>query len=201
MENKSGKKAKKILLVGNPNAGKSAVFSRLTGADVISSNYPGSTVELKMGRAVFCGENYEIIDVPGIYSLEPGSKAEEVAVKIIKEADVIVNVIESTNLERNLNLTISLIAVKKPMVAVLNFWDETKHTGIEIDPKKIEEKLGIPAIPFCAITGEGVTSLCEAVASAKISRFKFPESARWKVIGDTVEYAPNRKPLKKRTRS
>ncbi|MBW2980506.1 50S ribosome-binding GTPase, partial [Candidatus Woesearchaeota archaeon] len=120
----------KILLMGNPNVGKSVVFSRLTGADVIISNYSGTTVEFKKGHMKYKGKIAEVIDVPGTYSLSPTCKAEEVAVDMLEQGDIVINVVDATNLERNLNLTYQLIEKKVPLVVALNLWDETKHTGI-----------------------------------------------------------------------
>ncbi|MEA3431777.1 MAG: FeoB small GTPase domain-containing protein, partial [candidate division WOR-3 bacterium] len=141
----------KILLMGNPNVGKSVVFSRLTGAHVIASNYPGTTVEFTKGYMRLTGKRVEVIDVPGTYTLEPTSKAEEVAVDMLKEAkedpeNIVINVVDATNLERNLNLTLQLLKEGIPVVVCLNLWDETKHTGIEIDAKKLEEILGVPVV-------------------------------------------------------
>ena len=95
---------KKIYLIGNPNVGKSVVFSRLTGVQVISSNYPGTTVDYLKGRMNLHGEAVEILDAPGTYSLEATNKAEEVAVSLLDQADVIVNVVDATSLERCLLL-------------------------------------------------------------------------------------------------
>ena len=126
-----------VLLMGNPNVGKSAVFSRLTGAHVIASNYPGTTVELTEGTLRIDGGSAEVVDVPGTYSLEPTSPAEEVAVEMIQKADVIVNVVDATNIERNLNLTIQLLQTGKPVVIALNMWDDAIARGIEIDVTKL----------------------------------------------------------------
>ena len=124
----------KIVLVGNPNTGKSVIFSRLTGARVIASNYPGTTVGITKGKFNFLGIKAELVDAPGIYSLLSSTSAEEVTVKLLSEADVIINVVDATNLERNLYLTLEIIEkIKKPMILVLNMWDETKHRGIDID--------------------------------------------------------------------
>ena len=98
----------RILLVGNPNVGKSAIFSRLTGAKVVISNYPGTTVEFSKGKMRVGSESAEVIDVPGTYTLEPTSPAERVAVEMLNKGDVIVNVVDATNLERNLNLTLQI---------------------------------------------------------------------------------------------
>ena len=96
----------KILLMGNPNVGKSVIFSRLTGIEVISVNYPGIIVEYTEGRMKLGEEMATLIDAPGVYSLDPSSKVEEVSSQILSRgADVVVNVIDATNLERNLNLT------------------------------------------------------------------------------------------------
>jgi len=119
---------RKILLIGNPNVGKSAVFFRLTGAKIMISNYPGSTVEFTQGYMKTGMGRAAVIDVPGTYTLEPTSKAEEVAVRMIKEGDLIVNVLDATNLERNLYLTLQVLETGIPAVIALNMWDETSPT-------------------------------------------------------------------------
>ncbi|MDD5686480.1 MAG: fused ferrous iron transport protein A/B [Elusimicrobia bacterium] len=179
---------KKILLIGNPNVGKSVVFSRLTGIDVISSNYPGTTVEFIKGYLRHKDEHYEIIDVPGTYSLEPTAKAEEVAIEMLDDGgDIIVNIIDSTNLERNLNLTLQLLKKKIPMIILLNFWDETKHKGISIDHNKLEEILGVPVIPLCAVTGEGITNTVDRLDAAKVSEFSYDSNEIWQKIGEIIK--------------
>ena len=130
---------KKIVLMGNPNVGKSVVFSRLTGANVIASNYPGTTVDFSKGKMRVEGITYEIIDAPGTYSLEPSNKAEEVSLRMLRDADIVINVVDSTNLERNLYLTLQLLEENKPLILVLNLWDESKHLGINIDEKRLEQ--------------------------------------------------------------
>ena len=176
----------KILLIGNPNVGKSVVFNRLTGADVISSNYPGTTVEFTKGVMSLDGERVDVVDVPGTYSLEPTCKAEEIAVAMLNDGDVVINVASATNLERSLNLTLQLIACRKPMIVALNLWDETKHTGISIDVERLEKILGIPCIPTCAVTGEGINRLVEKIKDAKISSFTCADGERWHEIGRIV---------------
>ena len=99
----------KVLLMGNPNVGKSVIFSRLTGTSVTSSNYPGTTVEYTEGYMKKEGVTIDIIDVPGTYTLDPTNKAEEVAVEMLNEGDLVINVVDATNLERNLNLTLQLL--------------------------------------------------------------------------------------------
>ena len=176
----------KILLIGNPNVGKSVVFNRLTGVDVISSNYPGTTIDYSKGYLNLEGERVELIDVPGIYTLEPTCKAEEIAIKLLKEGDIIIQVIDSTNLERNLNLTLQLIRQNKPIVIALNCYDETKHIGISIDVKKLEQIIDVPCIPTCALSGEGIKELTERINEARPSKFTFNNTQRWNEIGKII---------------
>jgi len=177
----------KVLLIGNPNVGKSVVFNRLTGVDVISSNYPGTTIDYTKGYVTIKGIRHELIDVPGTYTLEPTCKAEEIAVKLLEHGDVIVNVIDSTNLERSLNLTLQLIRRKKPVIVALNLIDEAKHIGISIDIQKLEGIIDITCVPTCALTGEGINLLVESISNARISGFKFDTTQRWNVIGKIID--------------
>jgi len=179
---------KKIVLMGNPNVGKSVVFSRLTGANVIASNYPGTTVDFSKGKMRIDGETVEIIDAPGTYSLEPSNKAEKVAVKMLKEADVVINVIDATNLERNLYLTLELLERDVPVVIALNLWDETNHLGININEKKLEELLGVPVVPTVALTGEGIKKLVSQIKEARSNKEIKPTSdeGRWVKIGSII---------------
>jgi ferrous iron transport protein B len=177
---------RKILLMGNPNVGKSVIFSRLTGVNVIASNYPGTTVEFTRGRMKIKDETVEVIDVPGTYSLDPVSPAEKVAVRMVQEGDVIINVVDATNLERNLNLTLQLLKDGKPVVLALNLWDETRHIGISIDVDKLKEILGVPIVPTCAITGEGIKELVSELSHAKPNRFEYDEEKRWEKVGEIV---------------
>jgi len=153
--------------MGNPNIGKSVVFSRLTGAEVITSNYPGTTVDFSRGRACLQGEAMEIIDAPGTYSLQPTNRAEEVAVEMLRWADLIINVVDATNLERNLFLTLELLEERKPMILALNMWDEAERSGIEIDKKALEEHLDLPVVSTIALTGEGIKELVEKLHEAR----------------------------------
>ena len=181
-------KADKILLIGNPNVGKSAVFSRLTGAKVVISNYPGTTVEFTQGYTKLNSSGSTIIDVPGTYSLNHTSRAEEVAVNMLSEGDVVINVLDATNLERNLYLTLELLERDIPMVVALNVWDETKHKGIEIDIKKLEKILGVPVVTTCGLSGEGIKELAEHVLKAKVKKIgPLKDSERWKRIGEIIE--------------
>jgi len=191
---------KKLMLIGNPNVGKSAIFSRLTGVKVIVSNYHGTTVEYTKGYLKLGDDRMEIVDIPGIYSLEPTMKAEEIAVKIFEEAvkekneNIFINVIDSTNLERNLNLTYELIKRDIPLIVILNFWDEAGHTGVSINREKLENILGVPVITTCGITGEGIKSLVDNLHNAKRSNFiskriskDITEKSKWEQIGEIIE--------------
>ncbi len=177
---------RKILLMGNPNVGKSVIFSRLTGVDVIASNYPGTTVEFTRGRMKLEDELVEIIDVPGTYDLNPNSPAEEVAVRMGKQGDVIIDVVDATNLERNLNLTLQLLKDGKPVVVALNLWDETRHIGISIDVDKLRQILGVPVVPTCAITGEGIKELVSELPQARANTFQYEEEKRWEKVGEII---------------
>lgn len=179
---------KKILLMGNPNVGKSVVFSRLTGARVIVSNYPGTTVDFSKGIMRIEGEKAEVIDVPGCYSLKPTTKAEEVAVKMYGEGDLVINVIDATNLERNLFLTLELLERKLPVIIALNLWDEARHVGINIDVNKLEELLGVPVVPTVAVTGEGIKEVVSRLGEAKSLGIKpTSDEGRWIEIGYIVK--------------
>lgn len=180
----------KILLMGNPNVGKSVIFSRLTGADAISSNYPGTTVGYTEGSINILGRSAALIDVPGVYSLDPSSKAEEVANLILDQgADLIVDVVDATNLERNLNLTLELQERGIPMVVALNLWDVAVRKGLEIDVEKLSEELGIKVVPTVAASGLGIRDLVDAIESSMSSRppaVSLDASERWQRVGEIV---------------
>jgi len=178
---------KKILLMGNQNVGKSAFFFRLTGVNVIISNYPGTTVEFKQGKMKLGKEVVEIIDVPGTYTLKPTSKAEDIAVKMLKEGDLVINVVDATNLERNLYLTLQLLEKNIPVIVALNFWDETKHKGINIDVKKLEKELKVPVVPTVAVTGEGIKEIVSRLKEAKPHSYKYSDKEIWNKVGKIVK--------------
>jgi ferrous iron transport protein B len=177
----------KILLMGNPNVGKSVIFSRLTGIEVVSANYPGTTVEYMEGRMKLGEQMAMLVDAPGVYSLDPTSYVEEVTRKIFAQgADVIVNVIDSTNLERNLNLTLQILEWGLPTVVALNLWDVATHKGIEIETSALENELGVQVVPTVAVSGQGIYELVEAIASARAPppfHFDSPDQ-RWARIGE-----------------
>jgi len=180
---------KRIVLMGNPNVGKSVFFSRLTGANVIASNYPGTTVDFSKGRMCLAKEAHEIIDAPGTYSLAPSNKAEEVALDMFNRADLVINVVDATNLERNLYLTLQILERKKPVIVALNMWDEARHTGITIDPKKLEQDLQVPVVPTIALSGEGIFDLVHRIDEAHTAESIEPmtDGDRWMRIGEIIK--------------
>ncbi len=178
----------KILLMGNPNVGKSVVFSRLTGVRVIASNYPGTTVSYTRGETKLGEDTAEVIDVPGTYTLEPTSEAEEVALEMLRTGDVVVNVVNATNLERNLYLTLQLLEKGVPVVVALNMWDDTKHLGIDINLDKLRELLGVPVVPTVAVTGEGIKELVENISKAASPRLPVrSRDERWAAVGSIID--------------
>jgi len=175
---------KKVLLMGDPNVGKSSIFNRVTGAEVLCSNYPGTTVSYCSGYFKIKDRKTELIDVPGTYALEPRSEAEKIATKMVDEGDVIINVVDATNLERNLYLTLEILERGKPTIVALNMWDDAKHLGIRIDVKKLEKMLGVPVVPTVGVTGEGIRELVERIPEAKASKVKkHSEEERWANVG------------------
>jgi len=179
---------KRILLMGNPNVGKSAVFSRLTGIHVIVSNYPGTTVEFTQGTMRVEGQKAILVDVPGTYGLEVTSKAEEIAVKMLEDGDAVINVVDATNLERNLHLTLHLLEKNMPVIIALNIWDDAKHKGITIDVKKMEELLGVPVVPTVAVTGEGIKELVSRIPEAFSPEIaERTEEQKWTEAGRIID--------------
>ena len=178
----------KILLMGNPNVGKSVIFSRLTGVRVIASNYPGTTVSYTRGFMKLGEEVAEVIDVPGTYALEPTSEAEEIALQMLNTGDLVINVVNATNMERNLYLTLQLLERGIPMVIALNMWDDTKHRGINIDLDRLRGLLGVPVIPTVALTGQGIKELVESIPRAIAPETpKRSHDKRWADVGKIIE--------------
>jgi len=159
---------KKILLMGNPNVGKSVFFNRLTGANVIESNYPGTTVDYTKGYMKGDGEDFEIIDVPGTFSLEPKDKAEEVAVKMLEEEKgaLVICVIDASKIERGLYLALEIIERGYPVIVALNMWDIAEDKKIQINIEKLKSILNIPVIPTIAISGKGFKEIVLSIKKA-----------------------------------
>ena len=176
---------KTIVLMGNPNVGKSGVFSRLTGTRVIISNYPGTTVDVSRGVTRLLDREVEVIDAPGTYSLSPTCPVEEVAAGILDDADIVINVVDSTNLERNLYLTLEILERGIPVAVALNLWDEAGHQGIAIDVEALERLLGVPVVPTVGLAGQGIRELVERLDEAQPSETIRPmnEEERWATVG------------------
>ncbi|MCJ7562119.1 MAG: 50S ribosome-binding GTPase, partial [Thermoplasmata archaeon] len=164
-----------IALAGNPNVGKSQIFGKLTGVGVISSNYPGTTVEFSEGRAKFMGSMITVIDLPGTYSLEGNTDDERVATDLLfkRRPDTVIAVLDSSRLERNLVFLFELIESGYNVVASLNMYDIMRKKKLIIDVERLERILSIPVIPTVATTGEGIDSLLfTSVQLRKKSKFK-----------------------------
>jgi ferrous iron transport protein B len=163
-----------VALVGNPNAGKSALFNALTGARQKVGNYPGVTVERHSGRLVLDdGRPVELIDLPGAYSLEPSSPDERVTRDVVTGAsslerlpDALIVVVDAANLDNHLRFTLQLIALGLPVVIALNMVDLAERDGLTLDPAVLERELGVPVIPTVAVRKRGLDALRAAVADA-----------------------------------
>jgi len=154
----------RVALVGNPNCGKTTLFNALTGSNQYVGNWPGVTVEKKEGTAKLGDASFTVVDLPGVYSLSPYSMEELVARRFIvdEKPDAIINIVDATNLERNLYLTMQLLELERPLVLALNFMDEVEKTGDEIDCERLSAHLGIPVIPISARDGVNIDKLVEA---------------------------------------
>ncbi len=154
-----------LALVGNQNCGKTTLFNQLTGSNQHVGNFPGVTIEHKLGQ-VIGWKNYELVDLPGIYSIRPYSGEEKVTRNFIidRKPDAIINIVDATNIERNLYLTLQLIEMGKPMVLALNMMDELLGNHGSIDIQKLSDRLGIPVVPIAAAKNDGVEELMRVVA-------------------------------------
>lgn len=161
----------KVALVGNPNCGKTSVFNRLTGANQRVGNWPGVTVDRKEGRFEHGHATVTVVDLPGVYSLSvsgASSLDERIARDFIlsREAELVVNVVDASNLERNLYLTIQLSEMRVPMIVGLNMIDAARSQGVTIDCQALSAKLGVPVFPIVATTGEGFDRFLDGIVAA-----------------------------------
>ena len=154
-----------IAVAGNPNCGKTTIFNALTGAKQRVGNWPGVTVEKKSGHYNYSDTKFDVIDLPGTYSLAAFSAEETVVRQYLEndEANVVVNIIDASNLERNLFLTTQLIELGKPLVIVLNMMDMAREKGLQIDADTLATLLGAPVVPVVGRTGEGIDLLKEKI--------------------------------------
>ena len=176
----------RIALLGNPNTGKSTVFNRLTGLRQHIANYPGITVEKKTGALLLGGHQMEIQDLPGAYSLAAASPDERVVMDALggragqRAPDLIVCVLDATNLKRNLLLVSQAAELEIPMLVVLNQWDAAERNGLRINTGLLADRLGVPVITTVAQRGTGLAELKKAIEHAvsdprRIPRILWPE--------------------------
>ena len=151
----------RFALAGNPNSGKTTLFNGLTGSTAHVGNWPGVTVDKKEGVYKKCPEPISVVDLPGIYSLSPYTPEEVISRNFIldEKPDCVINIIDATNLERNLYLSTQILEIDVPMVIALNMIDEVERNGDVIDAKKLEEKIGVPVVEISALKGRGLDEL------------------------------------------
>ncbi len=166
MSSEAGKRHLTFALAGNPNCGKTTLFNALTGSSAYVGNWPGVTVEKKSGRLQYGDDIIEVIDLPGVYSLAPYSPEEALAGDYLRRErpDLIIDIVDASNLERNLYLTTQLMELGIPMVVALNMMDVVEHRGDRIDCGLLSALLGIPAVPLSASKGSGLPALLKAAA-------------------------------------
>ena len=164
----------KIAFAGNPNVGKSALINAIAGSRLKVGNWPGVTVEKKEAMFVHKGEEIKLVDLPGVYSLSPYTLEEKITRDFILEEnpDVVVNVIDSTNLERNLYLTFLLKELEKPMIMALNFYDEFAKLKYKLNMKEFQDMIEIPAIPVSALKGTGIEELLDSIITMSKNKEK-----------------------------
>lgn len=161
----------RVALIGNPNTGKSTLFNALSGLRVRTGNYPGVTVEQRVGRVKWDGQDIELIDLPGTYSLSPKSPDEMVAVRVLTgcdsepRPDLVICICNAAALERNLYLVTQVLEVGLPVVICLNMWDSASNSGVTIDVAGLSKELGVPVVPTSASRREGLDLLVKAVTS------------------------------------
>ena len=163
----------KFALAGNPNCGKTTLFNTLTGSTAHVGNWPGVTVDKREGVYKKLSEHINIVDLPGIYSLSPYTPEEVVSRNFILEEkpDCVINIVDATNLERNLYLTTQIMEIDVPVVVALNMIDVVKKSGDKLDAKKLEREIGVPVVEISALKEEGVKELMErALEAAKQKR-------------------------------
>ena len=166
-----------VALAGNPNSGKTTIFNALTGLRQKVANYPGVTVEKKTGRCKLAGGRWlEIIDLPGTYSLISRSPDEHVAMEVLrglrpdtKAPDVVVVVVDASNLQRNLYLVSQLVELGRPLVVVLNMMDVAERRGLKVSATALERELGVPVVPVVGHKGKGIQELKQAIPSARVA--------------------------------
>ncbi|MBP5404559.1 MAG: ferrous iron transporter B [Clostridia bacterium] len=181
---------KRFALAGNPNCGKTTLFNSLTGSTAHVGNWPGVTVDKKTGTYKKCAEPIEIVDLPGIYSLSPYTPEEVIARNYIldESPDCVINIVDATNLERNLYLTTQIAEIDVPMVIALNMMDEVEKAGDKIDEALLSSRLGVPVVKISALKETGLKELMEEAYAASLKgrqgKTVLEESALAHLVGD-----------------
>lgn len=159
----------KVLLIGQPNVGKSSLLNALVGPKVVVSNYPGTTVEITQAEKVFDDKKVEFVDTPGIYSISDRSEEEKVTEKALfqEEVDRAIIIADASSLERGLYLVLQILEAEIPAVIALNFVEEAQKKGIKIDSQNLENILNIPVIPINPLTGKGISDLIDSLLRTK----------------------------------
>ena len=174
--------SKRFALAGNPNCGKTTLFNSLTGSTAHVGNWPGVTVDKKEGTYKKLAENIDIIDLPGIYSLSPYTSEEVVSRNYILEEkpDCVINIVDATNLERNLYLTTQLLEIDVPMVVALNMCDVLRKRGDTIKIDELAKRLGVPVVEISALKEENLDKLMKAAYEASKERREGSSPSRWR---------------------
>lgn len=169
-------------LVGNQNCGKTTLFNALTGSNQHVGNFPGVTVDQKMGEMKYI-KDCSVVDLPGIYSIRPYTTEEIVTRDFVlnQKPDGIINIIDATNIERNLYLSLQLLELHIPMVMVLNMMDEVRNNGGSIDVQQMSERMGVPVIPISAAKNEGISEVA----------YKIEETAKNRVLPQIMDFCPS----------
>jgi ferrous iron transport protein B len=182
----------KIIIVGNPNVGKSMIFNQLTGSYVVVSNYPGTTVTIDTGSCKIKGKKFGVIDSPGLYSLKTITEEERIAKEMLfkERAGIVLHVVDAKNLSRMLPMTLQLIEARLPLILVINMMDEAERLGIKIDISSLSSTLGIPVIPVTATTGQGINELKNTIATFR------PTYKKLRIYRSNIESAVNKISIK-----
>jgi len=188
------KRADSLLLIGNPNVGKSAIFGYLTGRYMTVSNYPGTTVEISRGGATLDGHKWEVIDTPGINTFVPQSEDEQVTRDMLLngEYEVVVQVGDMKNLRRSLLITLQLVEMEVPFLVNLNMEDEARSAGIEVDTKTLSKSLGIPVVSTIATQRKGLSTIVDSIPLAATGSWRctYPASIE-RAVDRVVTFLPD----------
>ena len=189
-----------VAIAGNPNVGKTTILNHIAGTRLKVGNWPGVTVEKKEAFVEFHGYRIHLVDLPGVYTLDPVTEDERIAVGFLERErpDVILNVIETPNLERNLLLTAEILELGRPVVLVLNMWDEARNQGMDVDTDRIRELLNVEVVKTVGRTGEGVGDILPAIVRAyeenKVPRVAYSPELE-KVLSEISDESSSRREL------